>query len=104
MILTPGDYLFRTGDSANSMFFVQKGSLKVLSADESRQLTLLKKGDFMGEIALFKKTTRTASVKSVGYSDLYELQKKEFDMVLKKYPEIAEKIRLKSKSREERYM
>ncbi|MCY1633991.1 cyclic nucleotide-gated ion channel [Marinifilum sp. D737] len=103
-ILTPGDYLFRIGDSASSMFFVQKGSLKVLSADESKQLTLLKKGDFMGEIALFKKTTRTATVKSVGYSDLYELQKKEFDKVLKIYPEIAEKIRLKSKSREERYM
>jgi voltage-gated potassium channel len=104
MILTPGDYLFRAGDAANSMFFVQRGRLKVLSADESKQLTLLKKGDFMGEIALFKQTTRTATVKSVGYSDLYELQKKEFNKVLKKYPEIAEKLRIKSQSREERYM
>ena len=104
MILTPGDYLFRTGDSANSMFFVQKGRLKVLSADESKQLTILKRGDFMGEIALFKQTTRTATVKSIGYSDLYELQKKEFNKVLKKYPEIAERLRSKSQSREERYI
>ncbi|NOU59045.1 cyclic nucleotide-gated ion channel [Marinifilum caeruleilacunae] len=104
MVLTPGDYLFRVGDAANSMFFVQKGRLEALSADESKQLTILKNGDFMGEIALFKSTTRTATVKSIGYSDLYELQKKEFNKVLKKYPEIAEKLRSKSQSREERYM
>ena len=104
MTLTPGDYLFRTGDLANSMFFVQKGKIKVLSADESKQLTILQKGDFMGEIALFKKATRTATVQSISYSDVYELQKKEFDKVLKRYPQIAEKIKAKSISREKRYI
>lgn len=104
MILTPGDYLFRAGDIANSMFFVQKGKIKVLSADEGKQLTILQKGDFMGEIGLFKKVTRTATVKSISYSDVYELQKKEFDKVLKRYPKIAEKIKVKSISREERYI
>ena len=43
MILTPGDYLFRTGDIAKSMFFIQKGKISVLSADESKQLTILQK-------------------------------------------------------------
>ena len=86
------------------MFFVQKGKIKVLSADESKQLTILQKGDFMGEIALFKKATRTATVQSISYSDVYELQKKEFDKVLKRYPQIAEKIKAKSISREERYI
>ena len=104
LILTPGDYLFRTGDIANSMFFVQKGKIKVLSADESKQLTILQKGDFMGEIGLFKKVTRTATVRSISYSDVYELQKKEFDKVLKRYPQIAEKLKAKSISREERYI
>jgi len=104
MILTPGDYLFRTGDIAKSMFFVQKGKISVLSADESKQLTILQKGDFMGEIGLFKKVTRTATVKSISYSDVYELQKKEFDKVLKRYPRIAEKLKAKSISREERYI
>lgn len=104
MILTPGDYLFRTGDIAKSMFFVQKGKIEVLSADESKQLTILQKGDFMGEIGLFKKETRTATVRSISYSDVYELQKKEFDKVLKRYPKIAEKIKAKSISREERYI
>jgi len=104
MILTPGDYLFRAGDKGKSMFFVQRGKLKVLSADELKQLTILRTGDFMGEIAMFKKTERTATVVSIGYSDIYELHRKEFDKVLKKYPEIAEKILIKSKSREERYI
>jgi len=104
MILTPGDYLFRAGDSGKSMFFVQRGKLKVLSADQIKQLTILKTGDFMGEIAMFKKTERTATVISIGYSDIYELHRKEFDKVLKKYPDIAAKILAKSKSREKRYI
>nr|WP_320120170.1 cyclic nucleotide-gated ion channel [uncultured Marinifilum sp.] len=104
MVLTPGDYLFRKGDIANSMFFIQRGKFKVLSENESKELTILKAGDFMGEIALFKKSNRTATLKSEGYSDVYELQKKEFEKVLKKYPQIAEKISVKSKLREERYI
>ncbi|WP_421920005.1 cyclic nucleotide-gated ion channel [Marinifilum sp.] len=95
MVLTPGDYLFRAGDLANSMFFVQKGTLQALSADETKQLTILKKGDFMGEIALFKNTTRTATVQSIGYSDLYELQKKEFDKVLEKVSGHSLQIKIK---------
>lgn len=102
MVLTPGDYLFRKGDIAHSMFFIQRGKFKVLS--ENEELTILKAGDFMGEIALFKKSNRTATVKSEGYSDVYELQKKEFEKVLKKYPQIAEKISAKSKLREKRYI
>jgi len=104
MILTPGDYLFRTGDIAKSMYFVQKGKISVLSADENKQLTILQKGDFVGEIGLFKKVSRTATVKSISYSDVYELQRKEFDEVLKRYPQIAEKLKAKSISREERYI
>ena len=104
MVLTPGDYLFRAGDDARSMYFVQRGQIVVLSKDEKKQLTILRSGDFMGEIALFKKTSRTATVKSLGYSDIYELQKKEFEKVLKKYPDIASRIKEKSKSREERYI
>lgn len=104
LILTPGDYLFRSGDEAISMFFVQKGKLEVLSRDEKRQITVLKEGDFMGEIALFKETTRTATVKSSGYSDIYELNKSEFNKVLMKYPKIASQIEAEAKLREKRYM
>ena len=86
------------------MFFVQKGKIEVLSADESKQLTILQKGDFMGEIGLFKKATRTATVKAITFLDVYELQRKEFNKVFKRYPQIAEKIKAKSVSREERYI
>ncbi|MCZ4695040.1 hypothetical protein DWB61_09175 [Ancylomarina euxinus] len=104
IVLTPGDYLFRTGDVANSMFFVKKGKISVLTEDEKQELTILKSGDFMGEIALFKKSNRTATVKSIGYSDIYELHKKEFEKVIKKYPDIALRIKEKSISREQRYI
>ena len=104
IVLTPGDYLFRAGDIANSMFFVKKGKISVLTEDEEQELTILKSGDFMGEIALFKKSNRTATVKSIGYSDIYELHKKEFEKVIKKYPDIALRIKEKSISREERYI
>lgn len=104
LILTPGDDLFRSGDEAISMFFVQKGKLEVLSRNENKQITVLKEGDFVGEIALFKETTRTATVKSLGYSDIYELDKSEFNKVLVKYPNIASTIEEEAKRREKRYM
>jgi hypothetical protein len=104
MILTPEDYLFHVGDVAKSMFFIQRGKINVLSEDESKQLTILNAGDFVGEVALFKKSNRTATVKSIGYSDVYELQKKEFEKVMRKYPEIGVRIKEKAIFREERYI
>ena len=81
------------------MYFIVKGNLRVISK-EGKLLTVLSDGDFFGEVALFKNEPRNASVEAVGYCDLYILEKKEFDQVLGKYPEIASQMEEKAKQRE----
>lgn len=98
LILTPGDFVFEVGDEGKEMYFIVKGDLKVLSK-EGKLLTVLSDGDFFGEVALFKNEPRNASIEAVGYCDLYILEKKEFDQVLSKYPEIASQIEEKAKYR-----
>jgi len=104
IFLTPGDYIFKAGDQGEEMYFVVNGKLNTLTHKEDRILTTLKSGDFFGEIALFKNKNRTATVKAISYCDIYVLDKKAFDKVLTKYPEIGIKIQDQVEIRESRYM
>jgi len=60
-------------------------------------------GDYFGEITLFKNKSRTATVKAISYCDIYVLDKKAFDKVIIKYPEIGVEINKQIEIRENRY-
>ena len=59
-------------------------------------LATLKPGSYFGEISILNMGTsgnrRTASVRSVGYSDLFRLSKKDLWDVLKEYPAARVKL------------
>ncbi len=93
LIFTPGEYVFKEGDKGNEMYFIIRGKLEVISIDENKVKNTLSDGDFFGEIALFKKINRTASVRAVTYSDLYTLEKDVFDYCLKMFPGITDQIK-----------
>jgi voltage-gated potassium channel len=102
VILTPGDYVFNAGDEGKEMYFVVHGELDVFLKDEKKPLARLSDGDFFGEIALFMKKPRTATIKAVTYCDLYTLGKNTFNHLVSKYPDIAAEIEKKAKTREEK--
>ncbi len=92
IVSLPGECIFAEGDLGNEMLFVIRGKLEVILNDEV--ISILTDGDFFGEIALFtERKKRTATVKSVTYSDLYRLDRELFNEVLKRYPRIAEHIK-----------
>ena len=99
VVYTPGDYVFKEGETGREMFFVVQGSLRVMYKDET--IATFSDGDFFGEIVLFKNITRTASVQALSYCDLYALSKDAFEKILSKYPnvgkEIVEKAQLRLK-------
>ena len=84
------------------MYFVVHGELGVFSKDEKKPFAKLHDGDFFGEVALFMKKPRTATIKAVSYCDLYTLKKNTFDRLVSKYPDIAAEIEKKAKIREEK--
>jgi CRP/FNR family transcriptional regulator, cyclic AMP receptor protein len=62
-----GEFFFREGDSAQTMYVIEKGAVEVLKRWESREWSLhqLSDGDCFGEMALMDYFPRSASVRAV---------------------------------------
>lgn len=87
-ILKSGEVLFRTGDSADSMFIVRRGSLKVyaLKDNEEIQLALLGDGAIVGEMAFFDRKPRSAHVRALTQTEITEISRADFDKLLTQIP------------------
>jgi Cyclic nucleotide-binding domain/Ion transport protein len=92
VIFTPGDYLFQAGEIGREMYFINRGSVEIVSAEGGQVLAQLKAGDYFGEIALLEKKPRTASVRAREFCDLYVLDKETFDQVIADFPSFAELV------------
>jgi voltage-gated potassium channel len=97
-VVTPGEYIFRAGEEGHAMFFISEGTVEVTTRDGTAIATL-GEGDFFGEIALLLNRPRAASVRSVGYCDLYLLDKETFDRIISHYPQFAGHIELMARER-----
>ncbi|MEM5948161.1 cyclic nucleotide-binding domain-containing protein [Spirochaetia bacterium 38H-sp] len=98
-IVSPGDYIIRAGEIGLDMFFINRGSVEVVSADESVRYAVLSEGQFFGEMALVLQAPRTATVRSLEYCDLYRLDKGTFDNILIRYPDVASQIEMLAQQR-----
>lgn len=93
MILSPGEVLFRKGDDADRMYFILQGKVRVHLEEGEKHVAELSKGEFFGEIALFLDTTRTATIISQTFCDLYYLEARDFEFVIERFPEIGRQIK-----------
>ncbi|EMJ91917.1 transporter, cation channel family protein [Leptospira alstonii serovar Pingchang str. 80-412] len=85
-IFLPGDILFRKGDIGDNLYILTEGSVEILSKNDSEVIAVLSEGKFFGELALVTEERRSATVRSVGISELYTLSKEDFFNVLNLYP------------------
>jgi len=92
IVFTPGDYVFKQGDVGDSMYFISRGSVEVVSKDGKTVYATLAEGNFFGEIALLLSMPRTASIRAVDYIDVYTLSKNKLEHVLDNFPEFKEHI------------
>ena len=92
VVFTPGDTIVTAGEVGFQMYFISQGSVDVLSADEQTVYATLTAGQFFGEIALLLSMPRTATIRAREYCDLYRLDKDNFDRVIQRYPDFAERI------------
>ncbi|XP_074113237.1 uncharacterized protein LOC141536538 isoform X4 [Cotesia typhae] len=97
VLFSPGDYICRKGEVGKEMYIVNRGRLQVVADNGKTVLATLKAGSYFGEISILNMGTagkECASVRSVGYSDLFVLSKKDMWDVLKEYP--AARVRLEA--------
>jgi voltage-gated potassium channel len=85
-IFTPGDYVFRTGDVGDCMYFVNNGRVEVVSSDGKTVFATLSPGSYFGETALLLNQPRNACVRAVDYVDLYTLDRPTLTRILEKFP------------------
>lgn len=100
MVLTPGDCVFKAGEIGKEMYFIINGSINVVTKDQKTTLSVLRDGDFFGEVALFLRKPRTATVIAETYCDLYVLSKDAFDEVIARYPYFSATIEEIARERE----
>lgn len=89
--LQGGQWLFRAGDTADSVFVLRAGRLEVLVSDEV--VRELGPGSVVGELALLTGGTRSASIRARRDSILSEVSRAEFDAAMsqdaRSYPALA---------------
>jgi len=95
-----GDLVVKKGDIANEMFFIVRGTAEVFNEVDGTVYAELTTPSFFGEVGLFFEVQRTASVRvSSNVMDVFQLTKNNLNEILKKYPEVSEKIKAEAQIR-----
>ncbi len=89
--LDAGEFVFREDELGTEMFIIQDGKVEILKeiSGEQRQLAVLEKGDFFGEMAILEDLPRTASARTATAVKLLTINGSTFDQMLRSNPEIA---------------
>lgn len=85
MKFADGKVIFKQGDSADEMYVVRSGKVRIFRTKEGKETTLdhLGSGEFFGEMALFGDRPRSASAQVVGGTELQIIDKDAFMGLIK---------------------
>ena len=89
-----GEVIIKQGESGNSMFVIQSGEVEVLRDNDGTQVQLAvrQNGDFFGEMALFSKEVRSATVRALGNARVLTIDRKNLLNSIQKDPSLAFRI------------
>ncbi len=89
-----GAIIVRQGDTADSMFVIQQGQVEVLSGDADNQvrLRIAREGEFLGEMAIFERIDRSATLRAMGPVRLLTIDKKNLLRRIHEDPSLAFRI------------
>jgi CRP/FNR family transcriptional regulator len=73
-----GDVIVSQGDVGNCMYVVQYGEVEVVQQANGRdqRLAILGEGDFFGEMSVFQKQVRSATIRALGEARVMTVDKK----------------------------
>ncbi len=91
-----GSWLFREGEYSTELYLVCKGRVGVYAgpagAEKSEPLAVLGPGEFLGEMSHFDDLPRSASAKSLDYSELLVFTRRNFSLIFQLHPKWTLKL------------
>ncbi len=89
-----GEDIIKQGESGNCMYIIQSGEIEVIRDNNGKEvrLALRKEGDFFGEMALFSKELRSATIRALGDTRILTVDRKNLLNSIQKDPSLAFRI------------
>ena len=86
-----GEIIIRQGEVGHCMYVIQEGKVEVLIESDGReiQVAVREQGDFIGEMAIFERDVRSATVRAVGSARVLTIDKKNFLRRISEDPSLA---------------
>lgn len=86
-----GEVIILQGEVGNCMYVVQEGQVEVLLQDGDKEVHLhkLTAGEFFGEMAVFDRDVRSATVRALGDARVLTVDKKNFMRRVHEDPSLA---------------
>lgn len=83
--------IVRQGEVGNCMYVIQQGQVEVIREEAGREVSLavLKEGDFFGEMAIFEREVRSATVRARGEARVMTVDKKTLLRRIQEDPSLA---------------
>ncbi|MHC4859348.1 MAG: cyclic nucleotide-binding domain-containing protein [Planctomycetota bacterium] len=96
-----GDVIIRHREKGHCRYVVQSGTVEVIREEGSREVVIaeLGEGDFFGEMALFEKDVRSATVRAKGEVTILTVDRKTLLGRIQKDPTLAFRLLEKMSSR-----
>lgn len=89
-----GEIIVRQGDVGDNMFVIQEGQVEVLSETDGSEIRLrvASEGEFMGEMAIFERVNRSATLRAIGKVRVLTIDKRNFLRRIHEDPSLAFRI------------
>ncbi len=86
-----GAVIFRQGDSGDRMYVIQEGQVEVVvgQAGQATRLAVRGAGEFFGEMAIFEREARMATVRALGRTRILTVDKKNLLRSIHEDPSLA---------------
>jgi len=89
-----GEIIIRQGEVGDSMYVIQDGKVEILIEKDGNevQLAIREDGDFIGEMAIFERDVRSATVRALGPVRILTIDKRNFLRRISQDPSLAFRI------------
>ena len=86
-----GEIIIQQGEVGHCMYVIQEGKVEVLIESDGKeiQVAVREQGDFIGEMAIFERDVRSATVRAVGSARVLTIDKKNFLRRISEDPSLA---------------